>query len=233
MAFDVYVGTFTRFYRRDWENAVQRQARIDGASYKMIYAGGEPLPPPPAEEVQQAVAAWQNAISQGLAANGGNPVTWSESLDKPYFTDRPGWPGYSGLLLWAAYAEDGAKPPHTLPEVWAEDPVFLRVMQNEANLHFRVILQANLWLPGDFYFCFKFPDLTGKETMIASCAGLLEQLRELNAKPLAWSSPSLVQRFKPRDSFVPFEEAAMVGMRVFTELAQHAVSNNLPIMLSF
>jgi hypothetical protein len=30
MAFDIYAGPFTRFYRRDWENVAQRFARLQG-----------------------------------------------------------------------------------------------------------------------------------------------------------------------------------------------------------
>lgn len=40
MAFDVYVGTMTRFYRREWENVVQRMSREQGFEYTMIHAGG-------------------------------------------------------------------------------------------------------------------------------------------------------------------------------------------------
>lgn len=44
MAFDIYAGTLVRYYTRDWENVVQRQARIDGTPYTMIYAGGDEGP---------------------------------------------------------------------------------------------------------------------------------------------------------------------------------------------
>ena len=55
MAFDVYVGTMTRFYRRDWENVAQRMSREQGIRYNVIYAGGEPAAPPSADEVREAV----------------------------------------------------------------------------------------------------------------------------------------------------------------------------------
>lgn len=232
MAFDIYAGTFARFYTRNWENVVQRQARLDGTKYTMIYAGGDEGPPP-AEEVRAAVSSWREGINGALAQHDLPPIEWSESDDQPYFTDRPGWEGYSGLQLWAAYAErENATPPYALPESWAEDKVWQAVMEDEANIHFRTILQASIWLPGDFKFSFKFPGLTEDEVMIASTTGLRDQLLELGEKALAWRKQPLLDKFRKRD-VVPLQEAAEWGRRSFLEVAEQAVKAGVPIMLSF
>lgn len=235
MAFDVYAGTLTRFYTRGWENVVQRQARIDGTEYRMIYAGGDPGPPPPAAEVRGAVAAWRDGINRALAPHGCGEIEWSEEDDRPYFTDRPGWEGYSGLLLWAAYAQSPeVSPPFELPKSWADDPVHERVMADDHPARYAAILAANLWLPGDFPFRFRFPNLVeGDDVMISSTGGLLEQLRGLRAEEPRWGKPSLLSRIKRTGAAVPLEEAARVGMTVFSNLAEEAVLNRLPILLSF
>lgn len=234
MAFDIYAGTFTRFFTRDWENVVQRQARLDGTEYRMIYAGGE-TPPPSPEEVREVVAAWKAGINGSLAQDGHAAIEWSEDDGQPYFTDRPAWEGYAGLLLWAAYAEKPeAKPPHFVPESWAADRVWQEVMERDA-IHFRSILQATLWLPGDFRFCFGFPSLTGdddEEVMIASTGGLLAQLRELGQKPLQWQSQGLFSKLRRNDG-VPLEEAAQWGRERFVAVVEKAVEAKLPFMLSF
>ena len=235
MAFDVYVGTFTRFYTRSWENAVQRQARIDGTHYQMIYAGGEPEPPPPASEVRAAVAAWRNGINEGFASHGHAPLDWSEDEGQPYFTDRPAWQGYSGLLLWAAYAQfPHASPPYALPEHWADDPTYLKALEEGSSLRYPTVLSASLWLPGDFRFTFEFPDIAGDDPVrVASTEGLLGQLRQLRTDELSWAKAPLFARFGKAKDAVPFKEAAVLGLDVFTALAESAVKNRLPILLSF
>ena len=232
MAFDIYAGPFTRFYRRDWENVVQRQSRLDGTEYKMIYAGGDPGPPPPAEEVREAVKAWREAIVQALSPHGVTNLNWAEDDGAEYITERPGWEGYSGLLLWAAYAErPGAEPPYALPEHWADDPIYQSVM-NEPGMHFVTILQATLWLPGDFDFCFNFPGLVDEQVMIGSCRGLSEQLRELGQRQLNWRKPGSLAG-PQGETVIPTEEAAKVGHTCFTEIANQAAEKGLPIVLSF
>ena len=76
MAFDVYVGSFTRFYRREWENVVQKRAKETGQSYRMIYAGGEPPPPQPAHEIQQAVRGWCAAMQQAPCIQTRTALSW-------------------------------------------------------------------------------------------------------------------------------------------------------------
>lgn len=160
---------------------------------------------------------------------------WSEEDDRPYYTDRPAWQGYTGLLLWAAYAQSGFdSPPYSLPESWTDDVVYQKVMADREGLRFPAILSANLWLPGDFRFCFECSNLVGDEpAVIASTSGLLFQLRQLGANPPRWSKPPLFSRFGRAQDFAPLENAARGGLAVFTSLAEKAHEHQLPILLSF
>ena len=232
MAFDIYAGTFTRFYTREWENVVQRQSRLESTNYMMIFAGGEEAPPP-ASEVRRTVDAWQAGINAALAQHKLGPVEWSDTDEQPYFTDRPGWEGYSALQLWAAYAEQPEEtPPYALPGSWAENKVWQSVVEKPDDIHFRTILQATVWLPGDFEFSFKFPGLTEDEVMIASTTGLRNQLRELADRPLRWQSKPVLDRLRRREE-VSFQEAAEWGRSSFLAVAEQAVAAHVPFMLSF
>lgn len=232
MAFDIYAGTFTRFYTREWENIVQRQARLDGTEYRMIFAGGDEGPPP-ASDVRQAVAAWQTGMNSGLAENGLPAIEWSEADEQPYFTDRPGWEGYSALQLWAAYAErPGASPPFELPESWADDSTWLAVIEQESDIHFRTILQASVWLPGDFSFTFKLPGLVEDEVMVASTGSFRDQLVELAARPIKWRKQSLFEKLRKRDTLA-LQEAAEWGRSRFLAVVEQAEAARVPFMLSF
>jgi len=141
MAFDVYVGTMTRFYRRDWENVAQRMAREKGFKYNMVLSGGEPGPPLNAEVIRQAVDVWSQALTRALLEHGVGPVIWNESEKQPYFTERPAWEGYRALLLWAAYNEHpDLIMPLSVPDSWCDDPAFLRSSTRESKSRYQQIL---------------------------------------------------------------------------------------------
>ena len=119
MALDVYVGTLTRYYTREWENVAQRQAREQGLKYTLISPDGpwDKLEKPDPTEVSTVIERWREALNQGLGENISQPLSWDESANAPYFTDRPSYQGYSGLQLWAAYAaKSDAAAPTSLPK---------------------------------------------------------------------------------------------------------------------
>jgi hypothetical protein len=235
MAFDVYVGTLTRFYTGDWDNVGQRWARSEGVSYQMIHTGGEPEPPAPAADVRAAVMAWRDAINQGLAGLGHGALQWSEEDDQPYFTDRPAWEGYSGLLLWAAYAHFPSAPlPYALPQSWADDTMYQKVMAAPSQLRYPVVLSANLWLPGDFRLCFDCPSFVSEDrSVVASTGALVAELRQLRTERIRWRTPSVLSHFKKARNEISLERAAHSGLAAFAALAEKAHEHQLPILLSF
>jgi hypothetical protein len=256
MAFDVYVGTMTRFYRRDWENVAQRTAREQGIKYTIIHAGGEPEVPPPADDIRQAVAGWRDALSDGLDAHGCGPVTWDEGDDQPYFTDRPTWDGYSAMLIWAAHAEHPDLPvPVEVPESWLANPAFQRSHERDFESRYRKILERQLWLPTDFPFVFDAPTVASDEnTRIGSVFTLKRQLDDLwtqtadkireliTARRLelpAAAKPSLFGRLLRHKSRLPdperprLAEMAEFGLQIFRNLAANACEHRLPILLHF
>lgn len=256
MAFDVYVGTMTRFYRRDWENVVQRMSRTQGMQYKMIYAGGAPEPPPPADDIRQAVAGWCRALSGGLKPHGCGPVEWNEGDDQPYFTDRPAWDGYSALLVWAAHAEHRDLPlPAEVPESWVDDPAFQLPTVREFKSRFRTILEPQLWLPTEFPFVFEAPTLVSEDKacigsvftlkqqlddLHSQTAGQLEQLKVVpQVEPQAANRSSLFggllrRKHREPDPVKPgLAQTAEFGLQIFRNLTTHACQYRLPLLLHF
>jgi hypothetical protein len=261
MAFDVYVGSLTRFYRREWENVVQRDAREQGLEYRMIYAGGEPPPPPDAAVLQQAVNHWREALSNGLREVLSEPLRWNESVEAPYFTDRPGWEGYRGALLWAAYDEHPEMArPRLLPNEWHGDAAYEQSVAYASESKYGHLLTPSLWLPADFDVTFDAPTLSADKDRIGSTFALQRQMQALQqtidreppesfsttmAAPAA-SAPraraSLFSRMfrgpqpaAPRQSCEPelLSIAAREGIRVFAELSRQACEHRLPMLLSF
>jgi hypothetical protein len=254
MAFDVYVGTLIRFYRRDWENPGQRSAREQGAHSQMIHAGGDPEPPAPADELREAIANWCEGLSKSLQPHGCGSVAWDEADDKPYLTERPGWHGYSGMLVWAAHAEHPDLPLLAeLPQSWADDPAFQRSTNREFKSQFRTILEPDLWLPADFPFVFEAETLHSDKSCIGSVFTLhrqIEDLLERTGTPLreqaqiqrtraaapkrTWLERLLRRRTEASTPAPPgLAETAEHGLEIFRDLAAKACEHRLPLILSY
>jgi len=232
MAFDIYAGTFVRFYTRNWENVIQKQAKLQGTKYTMIYSGGD-AGPPTAENVCTAVTAWKQGINAALSHQGLGPIEWSEDDEQPYFTDRPSWEGYFAIQQWAAHLE---KPNFAVPYALSKNPtesaVLSAVLNGDDHIHFLSILRGSVWLPGDFDFLFNFPFLTEGEAMIGSTGRLLQELRELKGKPLKWGKKPFLS-FGKKEQIIPFQDIAQWVLPVFERVVEQGHAAKLPFMLSF
>jgi hypothetical protein len=255
MALDVYVGTLTRFYRGEWENPGQRLAREQGTQYHLIHAGGEPEPHPSVEEIRKAISTWCEALSNALQSHNCGQITLDEAEDRPYFTERPGWHGYSGMLVWAAHAEHPDLPmPKELPKSRMDDAAFARSSNREFPSKYGTILQPTLWLPAEFPFFFEGETLHSDKSCIGSVFTLRRQIEELldltgpqlfeqaqrqqrahaAAPKRSWLGRLLSRSAEENKPLPPgVAESAEYGLEIFRDLAVKACEHRLPMILSY
>src|SRR5260221_13827342 len=113
MGLGVYVGPLTRYHMGDWGLIAQQAGEQLGMKVPIVRPRPEPadaITDPAA--VLDAVLGWQSRL---CAALGGAAV--ARTRRPAYWTDKPGWDGYGGLVLLAAYDER----PDLRPEA-GEDP---------------------------------------------------------------------------------------------------------------
>ena len=231
MSFDIYAGAFSRFYAREWENAVQKHARETGMTYHMIRPSDSG--PENWDEVKQVVHRWRLGIKNGLGDNAPPDLDWSEERDSPYFTDRPGWDGYSALVVLAASTETGRPLPARLSEDALASDVVTSAVGIESRAQYRSIFGASLWLPGSFDFSFDFVDLSNKKIHIGSVRRLEHDLRNLqNARRI--SDADLAESIKGgvEDTGDTFAMGCF-GLAVFLRIAGAAREHRLPMMLAY
>jgi hypothetical protein len=231
MSFDVYAGGFARYFAREWENVAQKHARETGMEYRIIRPGNDPGPAK-WEEVQETVEYWKSVLRQGLGPNDPGDIDWNEGRDAPYFTDRPGWQGYSALVVMAACA--ACEEP--LPDRLAEDSIVSDVVQRAQVANFQggyqAITRVQLWLPGSFEFSFDFVDLCNQTAHVGSLRRFVQELDVLmqvygiTEEQLAAAQPG----GKGETAFLP---EAHFGLAVFRRVAGDAFKNRLPMMLSY
>lgn len=102
MGLDLYVGSLTRYTSGDWLTIVQQAGLANGVDVQVVHA--QPEPPDAVSDprlIRDAVEEWR----QGLGAGLGVDCDWPETVDSPYWTDKPDWDGYGAVMLMAAYDE--------------------------------------------------------------------------------------------------------------------------------
>jgi hypothetical protein len=156
-----------------------------------------------------------------------------EERDAPYFTDRPGWDGYSALVVLAASVATETPVPEQLPENALGCDIVLRAQSVLTPRALRSITQAQLWLPGTFDFSFEFVDLCEQKVHISSVASLVCDLATLReAADLTPEQLGDCAREQPA-SGDSFQSLSLFGLAVFTNVAREALKYRLPVLLSF
>jgi hypothetical protein len=237
MALDIYVGSLTRYYLNDWETVAARIMREDGIPYQVVRPQSEPddAVTDPAV-VKEAVESWRKSLEAGLRQHLTAGLSWDEEPDAPYFTDRPAWEGYAGLVLLAAHTEHPEFPrPECATTEWDKDGAYQAAVSPDFKSRFSVLYDVGIWLPCFFSFKFKAPDVAGAEMWFGSSLELLDELRRLNEETYRGSSDDLSKwkKFEGVDKENTFDKSALCGLAMFLELAQLSVDHKLPMKLDY
>jgi hypothetical protein len=256
---DVYVGTLTRYLVGDWELVTQRFAREVGLTLEVVRSEPEPedaIKDP--DVVREAVLEWREALGRAIGAD----LSWSEADAMPYFTDKPDWRGYLGLLLLAAHDEHPEIPmPDDVPERVHDHPLLRSVMGRRPRRLFRraassgmpryfALYTPELWLPADLEAVWKGSFVNGVELTMSSTLLLRAQLQEL-ASRLGASEEQLAQWRESAgaggvvgtielgshalEQLEPGSAAneGRFGLAVMLELVERAVEHTLPLKLDY
>ena len=237
MGLDIYVGSLTRYYARDWETVVQKHARESGMAVTVI------RPNAPDEDIvtdqdtiRAAVTVWRDNLSQGLGDNLEGPLTWDETPESPYFTDKPAWDCYSSLLLWAAYLEHpDLKRPSACVEDWTTDEAYQRSSAEDFQTEFPTLLRGTeIWLPVDFRFTFAATDVSGGTVNFGSVLALRDELAQINARTWRADSSVLTEwRRRGAAHLSALEIGAQFAFAIFSDLAEQAATHRLVMKMDY
>lgn len=242
MGLDVYVGSFTRYYARDWETVVQQAGRLQGVQVNVIRTTPEaPDAITDPEQINAGILRWRAGLNLALRNAGviSADVDWDERVDAPYFTDKPAWDCFGALNLLAAYEEEpkplfGGRFPKQLSDKWPEDAKFLR-RSGDKSSRFAHLYGCEVWLPLDMQKTFEGPRPNGQPTRFGSSIRLLEQLNTLNQATYRGNPADLEQwrRDMPEGNDPAFEPKAKTGLSIMLALTTAAVQNRLPMLLDY
>lgn len=190
MGLDLYAGTLTRYYARNWKTSFQQWAEENGYAYNRMGPDGpmEQEQRPDPAEVQGAMESWRDSILGILKNSGAESPSWPEDNEAPYYTDKPDWDAWYALLLAAACGVTGeAIPPTVEKGSWREGFWELPVVKRAAEeRQWSLFGAAELWLPFPDRFRFDCPNPLGNSITIGTTGGLLYELGEVNQ--LLWQA---------------------------------------------
>jgi hypothetical protein len=235
MALDVYVGSLTRYYAGDWESVVDKTARERGRKAEAGQPRAAGAPKNDRERIQASVLAWRQTLDGALAAHLAEPLSWNETSEAPWFTDRPGWDGFGSLVLWAAYAEQSTlRRPAALPKEWDEDAALVRSnAEGFRSRYSHLVRNVELWLPTTLDFTFEGEDVDGRRIVVGSSTMLGRQLGELNAATWKMDADEIAALTRNRPVGTALEACARHAFAVMTGLARHSVEHQLPMKLDY
>lgn len=236
MGLDVYVGSLTRYFTRDWETVVQKMGREEGAPVRVIRAHDPRDAITDPDEVRSLVLHWRAIVSASLGENLDAPLEWSEGPDTPYFTDKPSWDPYLSLTVWAAYSEhEDLQCPFEYVEDLAEDEALARSSDPEFGTDYTQLVSGiEWWLPIPGPRVFIGPSPTGKAITFGASPVLRSELAHLNSK--TWNaSEAQIQEWRREGAGhkCPTEAGAKFAFAVLWELSGKAVDHRLPMLLDY
>jgi hypothetical protein len=236
MGLDVYVGSLTRYYSRDWETVVQQAGREGGFQVEVVRQADDADAVTDPDAIREAVVAWRGQLSEALAGSLKQPLDWREDADAPYFTDKPAWDCYSDLLLWAAHQEHPQmQRPERCLEDWTADQAYrLSNAEGSGTRYPNLLKGAEWWLPAELPFVFSAADLSGAPAVFGSSIGLAAELAELNSR--TWKADQDTLRAWRREGAEhgsPLEVGARFAFAVFDSLLRDANRHRLVMKLDY
>ena len=188
MGLDIYSGTLTRYYARNWKTSVQRWGEENGMQVNIVRAHeqeGEAVPP---EEILADVTAWRDQLVSALSQELSQPPLWNEDIGTtPYYTEKPDWDAVGALTLYTVCRALDKPVPETVDksfDVW-ETPEYKAYAGQQTSM-ISLFSGEGWWLPIADSFAFKGYLPTGREVVFATVGMLKNELLQINA--LEWNA---------------------------------------------
>lgn len=251
MGMDVYAGTFTRYYARNWKTVTQKFCEENGLEFRQIRADN--TPPLPAEEIQAGVNDWQNQLVRVLKNSGvAAAETWEENNEKPYYTDKPDWDAFDALLLYAASKLLGKKLPKEFTKrMDISNHPLMKKMSKSNYTGWSLFAGVCYWIPINDSIMFNLPLANGIAADIGTTALLKFELSKINE--IGWNADretildwrytegypedAAVQdgkvEFKEASSVYDTESLAKFAFSILWQAMEFAENERVPIILDF
>lgn len=183
MGLDIYAGTLSRYYMRNWKTITQKFCEDNGLQYSQMHPTDYEEEKGTATETEEVVKVWQEQLINALKSSGAEGVKmWQEDYDtKPYYTNKPDWDALGALLLFAAGKLLKVRSPKDYKKNTDYHAV-LKIMGIDKTSYKQWSLFSDVchYLPIEDRLVFKYPLPNGQESMLSTVACLKYELTKIN-----------------------------------------------------
>lgn len=183
MGLDIYAGTFSRYYMRNWKTITQQFCEENGMEYSQIHPTNYEENKQSAAETERTVKQWQEQLVNALKCSGVEKAkVWQEDADnKPYYTNKPDWDAFGALLLFAA----GKLLKVSSPKDYKKNTDYNQVLKimgiyNTKYRQWSLFSDVCHYVPIEDRLVFKYPLPGGQESMLSTVACLKYELEKIN-----------------------------------------------------
>lgn len=256
MGMDLYAGTLTRYYAHNWKTETQQWAEDNGFGYQKISPDLESEEETSPEAIRQAVETWRDNLLSAIREYGSLVGSWQEDNEHPYLTNKPDWPAFEALLLYAACKCLGEPLPEKFgKEAQFEDFEISKRTYKNPKLQWSLFNGAVCWLPLDVGFVITADMPAGNEAIISTTWCLLKELEKINSYD--WNADETtinrwyeddgyetkdskltkltdnVSMMESESGFYDTESLARFAFARFYRAAKFAQENRVPVLMDF
>lgn len=235
MGLDIYVGSLSRYFARDWHTVAAQAAMAEGIEFTTVRPDGDT--PVPVDGLEALIEQWQGALQQGL----GFEQVWPDHLNSPYATDQPHWLGFGGLVLLAAGLEHPElSDPAEDPGNFAHSRAFQAVARTGSENFPSLLGGVEWWLPlPQSMAVFTGQTPMGNEVAMGTL-DLLERELELLKQRVGVDNSTLGEALlmggpaadEPHTADTT-RQWGVFGLAVFLELTRQAQRMQLPLLMDY
>ena len=227
MGLDIYSGTLTRYYSRNWKTSVQQWGEKYGMEVNIIRPPEQNVEIAPAEEILEGVTNWRDGLIAALSENLSGKPLWNEDIDTtPYYTDKPDWDALEALMLYTACKALSEPVPETVVKNFDvyKQPIYSSFMEKKAN-PISLFDSDGWWLPINDSFMFKGYLPTGDERRIATVGMLKRELEQINS----WEWQADEETIVNWSSTEGYPTDALYGKGKIERIAEHLEYNTVSL----
>lgn len=255
MGLDIYAGTLSRYYMRNWKTITQQLCEANGMQYSQIHPMGEEQNAASASETENMVQQWQEQLVNALKSSGVKEAkTWQEDWDtKPYYTNKPDWDAFGALLLFAASKFLKVRSPKDYKKNTDYNEVLKIIgIYNTNYRQWSLFSGVCYYVPIADRLVFKYPLANGQESMLSTVACLKYELDKINeacwqarkATILEWANTEGypvegqitgkgLLRFLPKKQVYSTESLAKYAFSILWQAVRFAEKEQVAIVLDF
>lgn len=261
MGLDIYAGTLSRYYSRNWKTKVQQIAEANGRECVITNGVGNEIKPIENEaeiaRTYEIICSWANNLVRSIdSIDPSHPSKlWNERSEQDYFTDKPDWEAYGALVMLQACHLQNCSLPEFVENGWSafDEPVVKKSMSEETDNS--LLSGVTLWLPIDKKSIFVTTLPTGDEAHVSTLPLLKQELEELNraiwnadeATIQSWRDDKYYFPVKQKESKLLFgflrrkkqnekfrtEELAQCAFSILYQAVNFAIEHKVPLLLDY